>query len=101
MFYINANFSQVYNKRNVAENLWQVTLRNNRESAIYSDDWTGHISQMQEQLDYFLKENAVRDAIVIVDYPNWVYGALYLRKKYGIELSQITWMILRVFKSCG
>lgn len=86
VFYINANFSQVYNKRNVAENLWQVTLRNNRESAIYSDDWTGHISQMQEQLDYFLKENAVRDAIVIVDYPNWVYGALYLRKKYGIRI---------------
>ncbi len=40
---------------------------------------------MHDQLGALLDKNAIRDATVIVDYPNWVYCASYMREKYGLH----------------
>ena len=84
VFYVNANFKEKYSQIPLEENLWEVTLEQEKFAAIYASDWSENFPALQKQLDRLLHENAIRDAVVIVDYPNWVYGALYLREKYGL-----------------
>ena len=37
-------------------------------------------------LDAIVAEFGIRDAIVLVDYPNWVNAAVYLKSKYGFRV---------------
>lgn len=75
VYYVNANFKGQYNQSSLEENLWEVTLEQEKFAAIYASDWSENLPALQKQLDRLLHENAIRDAVVIVDYPNWVYGS--------------------------
>lgn len=86
VFYINANFIRPDSVIREQTNLFVVDFKNNEYNAIYAMDGHTTLSWMKEKLDALLYGQAVRDAIVIVDYPNWVEGAIYLRETYGFKI---------------
>ena len=83
VYYINANFGAVYALSKIEENLWQVTLPGAERCAIHLTDWQDNPAGLTSGLDRLVRSCSIRDAVMIVDYPNWVHSALYLRKKYG------------------
>lgn len=86
VFYINANFTSPSSVRKKQENLYLVHLNNQKTGNIYAADWRKNPAWLYQALDALLGRYAVRDAVAIVDYPNWVAGAKYLREKYGFRI---------------
>lgn len=86
VFYINANFIRPDHVSVEMNNLFVVDFSNNQYNAIYTMDGRKTLSWMQTKFDALLFEQGIRDAIIIVDYPNWVTGAEYLREKYGFKI---------------
>lgn len=86
VFYVNANFSQNTNYKQLNSDLLEVTFANRKNSTIYSADWSDQTSEMVENVRDFVDSWCIRDAIVIVDYPNWIYVAEYLRNFYGFRM---------------
>lgn len=86
VFYINANYHQGNSLKQINENLYLINLSNDMASAIYETDWLSNIDKLKEQIDNLLYEYCIRDAITIVDYPNWIHAAEYLREKYGFKI---------------
>lgn len=86
VFYVNANFIRPDSVTVVQENLYVVDFSNDQYNAIYAMD--GHTTQpwMQKKFDGLLFEQGIRDAVIVVDYPNWVKGAEFLREKYGFKI---------------
>ncbi len=87
VFYINANFINKDNIREISSNLNTVDFFCKSCNAIY------FASECPEFLDWFTKKMdsliniyAIRDAMIILDYPNWIQGAQYLRTKYGFKI---------------
>lgn len=86
VFYINANH---YNESSITEiekNLYIVNFKNDDFTAIHLTDWKGQIEKLQNLIDKLLFDYCIRDAITIVDYPNWVLAAEYMRKNYGFKI---------------
>ena len=86
VFYVNANFSQNMNYKKINSNLLEVTFANPENGAIYSADWSDQTSEMVKNVRKLADDWCIRDAIVIVDYPNWIYLANYLRNFYGFRM---------------
>ena len=38
-------------------------------------------------MDNLVNLYAISDAVIVLDYPNWVNGAEYLRKTYGFKIT--------------
>lgn len=86
VYYVNANFGTDYSQRRLAENLWQVTLPGADRVAIHLTDCVDDLARISDPLEALLYQNGIRDAALVVDYPNWIHAALYLRQKYGFKL---------------
>lgn len=88
VFYINANFSSTGKTTlsEIKDGLWQVVLPNNLHGAVYSTNFEDTGADINALLDQIVFENGIRDALLIADYPNWVSGMLYLKKRYGFTL---------------
>lgn len=86
VFYVNANFAQNTNYKQLKSNLLEVTFANLENGAIYSTDWSDQTSEMVENVRKLVNDWCIRDAIVIVDYPNWIYVAEHLRNFYGFRM---------------
>lgn len=87
VFYVNANFINKGSVKNVADNLFVINWENNTCNAVYYlSSWNLCEKWFKDNADKLIYEYAIKDAIVILDYPNWVYGAEYLRKYYGFRL---------------
>lgn len=85
VFYINANFFRTDDTIVMSENLYMVSLHYDKETAIYNTDFSSDIETMQRIFKKLLWSFCISDALVIVDYPNWLYTALYLQKNYGFK----------------
>lgn len=83
VFYINANFTNGSQVKEIADNLFVVDFATGRFNAIYETDWSQETKWLTDNLDKLIGKYAVRDAVVVVDYPNWINGADYLKRKYG------------------
>ena len=88
VFYINANFSPSGKPviSEIKDGLWQVVLPNSLHGAVYSTNFEDAGADINALLDQIVFENGIRDALLIADYPNWVSGMLYLKKRYGFTL---------------
>lgn len=86
VFYVNANFIRPDSVHVIADRLHVVDFANKEHNAIYSMEGPDTLEWMQQKFDGLLFEYGIRDAVVVVDYPNWVYGAEYLRTKYGFKI---------------
>lgn len=86
VFYINANHFNSNSTDKIQDNLYIVNFHNEEYSAIHLTDWQDQESSLYDQIDHLLNTYCIRDAIVTVDYPNWIYAAKYLRQTYGFKL---------------
>ena len=86
VFYVNANFIRSDSITAEQKNLFIVDFASADYSAIYNMNGEVASDWMEEHLSNLVNSQAIRDAVVIVDYPNWVYGAEYLRKMYGFRI---------------
>jgi len=86
VYYVNANFGSDYAERLLEENLWQVTLPGMERVAIHLTDWADDLKSISDPLEGLLYQHGIRDAVLVMDYPNWIHAALYLRQKYGFKI---------------
>ncbi len=86
VFYVNANHHRPDSVNRRQDNLYTVDIYSEHLAAIHSGDWAGKLPELKQKLDGLLQAHFIRDAVVLVDYPNWLYGAEYLRSHYGFKL---------------
>lgn len=87
VFYINANFTNKESVKNVTDNLYVVDWVNDTCNAIYYlSDWKLQEQWFKSKANELIYQYAIKDAIIILDYPNWVYGAEYLRHSFGFRV---------------
>lgn len=87
VFYINAHFTRRESVKKITDNLFVVDWINDTCKAIYYvSEWDIQQQWFKSKADQMIYEYAIKDAIIILDYPNWVFGAEYLREFYGFRL---------------
>lgn len=86
VFYINANHHKDNSVNQISENLFIVNLKNDKFSAIHLTDWSSNMDNLKLLLDNILYRYCIRDAITVVEYPNWLHAAEYLRHRYGFKI---------------
>ena len=86
VFYVNANFIRPDSCNTVEDNLYMVDFAHDQYNAIYMMDGKSTLAWMKEKFDMLISNYAIRDAVVVIDYPNWVFGSEYLREQYGFKL---------------
>jgi len=86
VFYFNANHYHESSLFEIQENLYVINIHNDKYTAIHLTDWDTQMSKLITQMKKVIDSYCVRDAITIVDYPNWIYAAEFLRKEYGFKI---------------
>lgn len=86
VFYVNANFIRPDTVVEEKDNLYVVDFACNEYNAIYAMDGKSSLGWMKEKFASLIEFYAIRDAVIVVDYPNWVYGAEYIREKFGFKI---------------
>ncbi len=87
VFYINANFVNPECIREIEPGLFTVDFMTPECNAIYfNDSWSGFESWLEEKMNALIQTYAVRDAILVLDYPNWIECAEYLKATYGFKM---------------
>ncbi|MDO4632659.1 MAG: glycosyltransferase [Eubacteriales bacterium] len=87
VFYVDANFTNKEQVQEISEKLHIVDWSSKNCRAIYfTDEDAGFNEWFKEKADRLVKEYAIRDAILILDYPNWIHGAEYMSKTYGFSM---------------
>lgn len=85
VFYVNANFIKEYNIQEKSENLYIVNFKGENSNSIYITNGQDSLEWMKQEFENLIRKYAISDALVLVDYPNWVYAAEYLRNKFGFK----------------
>lgn len=86
VFYINANFVRKYKIQQRSERLYVVDFEGKNCDSIYITNGLDSLKWMKKSFEKLIREYAISDAVILVDYPNWVYTAEYLRTKFGFKL---------------
>ena len=84
VFYVNANFAAYYNENNIDDNVINVSLES-EESSIYDTDFND-LDNMYKQISDMIVDHCIGDAVVLVDYPNWVDIAYKLKQQYNFKI---------------
>ncbi len=85
VFYVNANFFRESSARRIKDNLYIIDLHYDKEASIYTEDFLEDQQYIEKQACMFLNQFCIRDASIILDYPNWINVALYIREHYGFK----------------
>ena len=86
VFYINANHYNPDSVTQLKENLYIVNIFNPQYNAIHLTDWGEQQKELQQHLRNLMDTYCIRDAVTIVDYPNWFLAAKYLKEMYGFKV---------------
>lgn len=87
VFYLNANFNNEQTKVLKTVNKIDVfSVKSNRYSAIHIADYTKNSTDIIEDLEKIVKDNVIKDCVIVVEYPTWVQAAKYLKDKYGFKI---------------
>ena len=101
VFYINANFVSKDSIKSVSNNLYAVDFHNENCNAIYyAPDCVDFDQWFREKMDNLVNLYAISDAVIVLDYPNWVNGAEYLRKTYGFKIT-VDLSLIHISPACG
>ena len=88
VFYINANFVNPDNVKEIAENLYTVNFFNENCNAIYfASESKDFEPWFKKKIDQLINLYAIEDAMIVLDYPNWIKGAEYIRETYGFKIT--------------
>jgi GT2 family glycosyltransferase len=85
VFYFNANFTRRSGVEKVMDNLYIITLNLENFKSIYVSDFANDMETFAEEIEKYLNYYCIRDAITVIDYPNWINVAIYLRRKFGFK----------------
>lgn len=85
VFYINPNFHKASSVVLLEAGLHAVSFYHPSHSAIYETDWGDNAEEMKRCFDQLIAQYAIRDAVVVVDYPNWIFAAKHLKDTYGFK----------------
>lgn len=84
VFYINANFINPEGIKEISPNLYTVSFTTPSCNAIYfNDQWDGFQQWILEKMESLVDTYAIRDAIMVLDYPNWMDVSQALHDRYG------------------
>lgn len=87
VFYINANYNndqtQIIKQ---VDNIDVFSIKSKRYSAIHIADYTKSSDDIIKELENIVVENAIRDCVIVVEYPTWVQAAKYFKDKYGFKI---------------
>ncbi|MBU3143471.1 glycosyltransferase [Clostridium sp. CF012] len=87
VFYINANYNNNQTKTiKQVDNINIFSVESKRYSAIHIADYTKDSSDIIIELEKIVIENAIRDCVIVVEYPTWVQAAKYFKDKYGFKI---------------
>lgn len=86
VFYVNTNFAAAYGEKELDENLTQVVFSNEQAFSIHVCDWRAQEELLQSNLERLIRGRCIRDAVVVVDYPNWLPAAHFLKERYGFRV---------------
>lgn len=86
VFYFNANHFRENAVYEIQKNLYVLNIYNDKFSAIHLTDWQIQRQALTQQVKQIMDTYCIRDAMTIVDYPNWIYAAEYLRESYGFKI---------------
>lgn len=86
VFYVNANHFNPDSVVRICNNLYVINIHNDQSTAIHLTDWHDQLFLLHEKLDKIMNTYCIRDAVVVVDYPNWIFTAEYLRNLYGFKI---------------
>lgn len=87
VFYINANFINPECTKEIEPGLFTVSFMTTSCNAIYyNDSCDGFEDWLKGKMDALVQNYAIRDAILVLDYPNWIVCAEYLRNSYGFKM---------------
>jgi len=86
VFYINANFHRLESVTVAQDNLHVIDFACEDYNAIYAMEGSDSLEWMKARFNALIYRYAIRDAVVVVDYPNWVYGAEFLHDHYGFKV---------------
>ena len=86
VFYFNANHYKEPSVYQTGENLYVIDIHSDSFTAIYLTDWEQQLDSVKKQFKNILDSYCIRDAVTIVDYPNWIHVAQMLRKEYGFKI---------------
>lgn len=86
VFYFNANHFRENAVYEIQKNLYVLNIYNETCSAIHLTDWGTQRQALIQQIKQIMDTYCIRDAVTIVDYPNWIYAAEYLRETYGFKI---------------
>lgn len=86
VIYVDPIFASEGRLRRQSEKLYLVNLENNLHSDIYQTAWAENTDDLAKTLNELMGELCVRDALVLVDYPNWLLAARCLRHNYGFTI---------------
>ncbi len=87
VFYFNANFNPEQEKiEAINENLQIITLQHKIIHRIYDIDFDKDMKEIYTRIDQFIFEKDIKDAAIVVNYPNWQPIAQYLKDKFGFKI---------------
>lgn len=86
VFYVNANHFNEFSVCEVRKNLHVINIHNDAYTAIHLTDWCTQEYELKMQIDRVIETYCIRDAVIIVDYPNWVHLAQTMREEYGFKI---------------
>lgn len=86
VFYFNANHYNEYSVSQIEKNLHVINIHNKDFTAIHLTDWLQQLELAETQFKKVLDSYCIRDAVMIVDYPNWIHIAQKMREKYGFKI---------------
>ncbi|MEB3100932.1 glycosyltransferase [Ferviditalea candida] len=87
VFYINANFGK--NEKVIHEkhhNLNIFNIESIKFKNIYAVDSLENLRNINCEIERIVNENAIRDCLVVIEYPTWTETAKFLKKKYGFKI---------------
>ena len=86
VFYVNVSHSAVDSVREIEPNLFIVNIKHPANLSIHITDWSDCEDLIKSYFDKLIRNYSIKDASIIVEYPNWVHIVSYLRERYGFKI---------------
>jgi len=87
VFYIDANFEKSECVKEIEPNLFQVDFNNYACRSIYFNESSKNFNNwLEKKMDDLIYNYAINDAVIVLDYPNWIDTAIKLRQRNGFKI---------------
>ena len=86
VFYINVSHTAEDSINEIKPNLFIVNINHPAALSIHNTDWSDNEDLLRSYFDKLIRNYSIKDASIIVEYPNWVHVVTYLQDRYGFKI---------------